>query len=145
MILPSSKVCHISELIILYYHRKVEHSGRGFTVNEIRNHGFWILSCVSSVSSVINKCIICRKLCRSSSIQHMSDLPSDRVTPAPDFCYSGVDYFGPFIVTVGRKTDKKYGALFTCLFSREVHIKVTHSLSADSFITAFKRFTSVRG
>ena len=119
IILPSSKVCHISELIILYYHRKIEYSERGFTVNEIRNHGFGILSCVSSVSSVISKCIICRKLDRSFSTQQMSDLPSDRVTLAPAFCYSGVDYFGLFIVTivtVGSKTHKRYGVLFTCLF-----------------------------
>ena len=68
----------------------------------------------------------------------MSDLPSDCVTPVPAFCYSGVDYFGPYVVTVGRKTHNRYGVLFTCLSSRAVHIEVAHSLQQIHSLTHSK-------
>ena len=45
----------------------------------------------------------------------------------------------------GRKHLKRYGCLFTCLTSRAVHLEVAHSLTADTFIAAFQRFTSRRG
>ena len=52
----------------------------------------------------------------------MADLPEDRLTPAPPFTYVGMDYFGPYVTKEGRKERKRYGAKFTCLVSRAVHI-----------------------
>lgn len=75
----------------------------------------------------------------------MADLPVERSCDAPPFTYTGVDMFGPFVVKRGRKTEKRYGAIFTCLASRAVHIEVCHSLETDSFIQAFRRFTACRG
>ena len=57
----------------------------------------------------------------------MADLLEDRLTPAPPFTYVGVDYFGPYVTKEGRKERKRYGALFTCLVSRAVHIEVANS------------------
>ena len=76
----------------------------------------------------------------------MSPLPENRLIPdeAP-FTYTGVDYFGPLLVKVGRSHVKRYGCLFTCLTSRAVHIEVAHSLDADSFLCALHRFISRRG
>ena len=73
-------------------------------------------------------------------MQKMADLPKDRVSPAPPFTYTGDDYFGPFIIKEGHKEVKKYGALFTCLVSRAVHIEVANSLDSSSFIQALQRF-----
>lgn len=76
----------------------------------------------------------------------MADLPKDRVTPAPPFTFTGVDYFGSYIVKDGRKEVKRYGALFTCLASRAVHIEISNSLDADSLIIqALRRFIARRG
>ena len=63
----------------------------------------------------------------------------------PPFSFVGVDYFGPLIVKAARTHLKRYGCLFTCLTTRAVHLEVAHSLTADSFIAAFQRFTSRRG
>ena len=38
----------------------------------------------------------------------------------------------------------RYGSLFTCFSSRAVHIEVTNSLDADSFILALRRFMARR-
>ena len=62
----------------------------------------------------------------------MADLPKDRFEEAPPFTYCAVDMFGPFTVRVKRSDMKRYGAMFTCLASRAVHIKVTQSLDTDS-------------
>ena len=75
----------------------------------------------------------------------MANLPKSQVEPAPPFTYSAVDYFGPWYVKLGRKEVKGYGALFTCMASRSVHIKVAHSLETDSFLQALRRFISQRG
>ncbi|XP_068683406.1 uncharacterized protein [Montipora foliosa] len=75
----------------------------------------------------------------------MADLPKNRISPAPPFTYTGVDYFGPFIIKEGRKEMKRYGALFTCLVSRAVHIEVASSLESSSFIQALRRFIARRG
>ena len=87
----------------------------------------------------------CRKLQSPLMEQKMSDLPRNRVTPAPPFTYVGVDYFGPWKIKERRKELKRYGALFTCLVSRSVHIEVADSLDTDAFINALRRFIARRG
>ena len=67
----------------------------------------------------------------------MANLPSSRVEPAPQFSYCAVDYFGPWYIKEGRKEVKRYGALFTCLASRAIHIEVAHSMETDSFLQAY--------
>lgn len=40
---------------------------------------------------------------------------------------------------------KRYGAIFTCLASRAVHIEVANSLETDAFIQVLRRFIARRG
>jgi len=76
----------------------------------------------------------------------MADLPVERVTPdKPPFTFIGLDFFGPFLVKVGRSMVKRYGCIFTCLAVRAVHIEVAHSLETSSFINALQRFIARRG
>lgn len=56
-----------------------------------------------------------------------------------------VDYFGPLYVKEARRQLKTYGVLFTCLSSRAVHLEAANSLTADSFINAYRRFVGRRG
>ena len=67
----------------------------------------------------------------------MADLPRPRVTPdQPPFTCVGVDYFGPFVVRQARSLAKRYGAIFTCLAFRAVHLEISDTLDMDSFILA---------
>jgi hypothetical protein len=135
----------VSDLIVLHCHEVSAHQGRGLTTNEVRNQGFWILGLSAKVSSLIHKCIKCRKLRATSQQQKMGELPSDRLEAGPVFSYVAVDYFGPFHIREGRRDVKRYGVLFTCLNSRAIHLEVTKSLDTDAFINAWRRFLSIRG
>ena len=72
----------------------------------------------------------------------MADLPEDRLESAPPFTYCATDYFGPFIVKEKRKELKRYGVIFTCMASRAIRLEIANSLDTDSFLNAFRRFTS---
>ena len=78
--------------------------------------------------------------------QLMADTPSCRLQAhKPPFHDVGLDYFGSYLVKQGRSLCKRYECIFTCLTMRAVHIKVSHSLSTDSFRNALRRFISRRG
>ena len=143
VILPKNS--HITNLVVKCYHEKINHQGKGMTLNEIRSRGFWIIGGSSVVSSTIASCVTCRKLRGAVLEQKMSDLPEDRLDCYPPFTYCGVDYFGPFTIKEGRKVLKRYGILFTCMSSRAVHLETATSLDTDSFINALRRFLSRRG
>ena len=47
----------------------------------------------------------------------MAALPGYRLKPFhPAFTYTGVDFFGPFNVTIFRRKVKRWICIFTCVF-----------------------------
>ncbi|KAK3752530.1 hypothetical protein QZH41_005142 [Actinostola sp. cb2023] len=143
IILPREN--HVTALIIKEAHKILGHTGRGHVLSRLRER-YWIISANAAVARhVLSKCVICRRSRGKPNQQKMADLPKERVTPAPPFTFTGVDYFGPYIIKTGRKEVKRYGALFTCLASRAVHIEIANSLETDSFIQALRRFIARRG
>ncbi|KAK0144741.1 hypothetical protein N1851_016800 [Merluccius polli] len=117
---------HISALIVRHPHERVQHHGRGVTMNELCANGVWILGCGNVVSSHIFKCVKCRRYRRATEVQQMADLRKSGLRhplPLPTKC--GTAYgeyrphfehcFGPFIVKEGRKEMKRYGLFFHLL------------------------------
>ncbi|GBP57375.1 hypothetical protein EVAR_27406_1 [Eumeta japonica] len=49
------------------------------------------------------------------------------------------------MVPIGCRREKRYGTIFTCLTTRAVHVELTASLSASSFILALRQIFSRRG
>ena len=141
---------HIASLLVRYYHEKVAHQGRHITEGAIRAAGLWIIGSKRLVSSVIYKCVICRRLRGTLQIQKMADLPADRLSPMPPFTNVGLDVFGPWTVLTrrtrgGSADSKRWAVLFTCMSTRAVHIELVESMSTSSFINALRRFFSIRG
>ena len=135
----------ISTLIVRYFHDVVAHGGRGATMQEIRKTGNWIISCNALVRRVIHDCIMCQNMHGRFDEQIMADLPKDRVSESPPFTYCGVDIFGLFLVKERWRGLKRYGALFTCLASRAVHVEVVPTMDTDSFMIALRRMIARRG
>lgn len=76
----------------------------------------------------------------------MAPLPPFRVDMSnPAFSNVGVDCFGPMEIVIGRRVEKRWGLIFTCLVVRAVHIEVLPTMSTDSFLMALKRFIARRG
>ena len=115
------------------------------TMNQIWPSGFWVTRCNSLVRFIILKCVRCKQLRGKLQQQKMADLPKERMSEEPPFMHCGVDLYGSFLVKDGWKEVKRYGALYTCLSSRAIHIEVVYCLSTDSFIMSLRRFVGRRG
>ena len=136
---------HVTRLIIRYHHKRAGHGGVNTTLNEIRASGYWPIGGKHTIRSAIFDCVTCKKLRARTAVQKMSDLPKDRLEPAPPFTSCGVDFFGPFYIREKRSDKKRWACLFTCMVTRAIHIEVANTLSTDSFINAFRRFVARRG
>lgn len=148
IILP--KASHVSTLLIRHFHEQTKHQGRLITEGALRTGGYWLIGAKRLISSLIHKCVTCRKLRRSLETQKMADVPTDRITPGPPFTSVGIDAFGPWQVATrktrgGAANSKRWGIIFTCLFCRAVHIEIVEEMSSSSFINAFRRFLAIRG
>ncbi|XP_063894313.1 uncharacterized protein LOC126055473 [Helicoverpa armigera] len=135
----------ITQLYIDWTHRSLQHSGTELVVNEVRQH-YWIVRLRPTVKQVIARCLHCRIRRARAPTPATGDHPKTRLAHhRRPFTYTGLDYFGPLSVTVGRQHHKRYVALFTCLTTRAVHLEIAHSLSADSAVLALRRFAARRG
>lgn len=141
---------HISTLLVRHFHEQVAHQGQHITEGALRTAGYWIIGSKRLVSSIIHKCVTCRKLRGRLEDQKMADLPTDRLSPEPPFTTVGLDIFGPWTVTTrrtrgGSAESKRWAVIFTCMATRAVHIELIEAMSTDSFINALRRFFSIRG
>lgn len=76
----------------------------------------------------------------------MADLPPARLRfHKPPFHSTGMDCFGPFLIKVGRRNEKRWGIIFKCLTTRGVHLDVLTSIDVDAFLMALRRFIARRG
>jgi transposase InsO family protein len=132
-------------LLVKKYHEEAAHQGLERILNELRQH-YWVIHGRQAVRRAAHNCQVCKLRRATPKAPRMGDLPDCRLEHHQrPFTRTGVDYFGPMEVTVGRRREKRYGALFTCLVTRAVHLEIAHSLSTDSFIMALRRFTGRRG
>ena len=134
-----------ARLLLEKIHRENGHVGCNHLI-VIARQRFWIIKGLSLAKQVARTCIECRKRFAKPCSQLMADLPAERLeADKPPFTNTGVDYFGPLEVKLGRSRLKRYGVIFTCLVSRAVHLEIAHSLTTDSFLGVLSRFIARRG
>lgn len=145
IILPKESA--LSKLIVSHVHIATLHGGTQLMLSYLRRT-YWILSCRLLVKTHIYHCVKCRRFRASASVPIMADLPATRVTPSRPFLYTGLDYAGPINLRTtksrGFRSYKDYIVVFVCLSTRAVHLDVVSDYSAQTFIAAYKRFTSRR-
>lgn len=135
----------MTRLLVEYYHRKALHGAHELVVNELRQQ-YWIIKLRPTVRAVASRCLFCRYRRSTPQQQRMADLPAARLQHnRRPFTFTGVDFFGPMEVTIGRRRHKRYGVLFTCLTIRAIHLELTETLSTDSTIMALRRMIARRG
>ncbi len=128
------------DLIIRDTHTGVKHSGIRDTLTTIRER-FWVLRGRQAVKRILKQCVVCR---RAEGVPFATppspDLPRERVSDAPPFVNTGLDFVGPLFIrkhgTDSLSNDKVYILLFTCASTRGVHLELTPSLDVPSFLRA---------
>ncbi|XP_058839732.1 uncharacterized protein LOC131695232 [Topomyia yanbarensis] len=135
----------VTILILTYYHTLYCHINHETALNEIRQR-FYTPRLRASYKKVRRNCQWCKNQRAISIPPEMGSLPPARLAAhAKPFSFSGIDYFGPMMVAVGRRSEKRWGVLVTCLTTRAIHIEIVHSLTTDSCIMALKNFMARRG
>ncbi|XP_037024126.1 uncharacterized protein LOC119066014 [Bradysia coprophila] len=134
-----------ARLLIRFYHEKYNHIGHDTVLNEIKQR-FWIVKATVTLKKIRSECWKCKILKARPQPTIMGQLPAPRLEGGnPAFHFTGMDYFGPITIKIGRQLHKRYGVLFTCLTVRAVHIEVAASETTDSCIMAIRRFIARRG
>ncbi|KAH8278134.1 hypothetical protein KR026_000272, partial [Drosophila bipectinata] len=107
--------CRITNLIVRSFHEKYHHLAHETVINDIKN-SFYISRLRVLHKSVRNTCQRCKIDRAVPRPPQMAPIPRARVGSFErPFTYTGVDYFGPLLVNVGRRKEKRWVALFTCL------------------------------
>ncbi|XP_058827908.1 uncharacterized protein LOC131687835 [Topomyia yanbarensis] len=136
---------HITKLIIADVHKKYHHQNHRTIINEI-NQQYCISRLKSTYNSIRNNCQHCKNERAAPQPPAMSFLPMARLAAySPPFTHMGVDYFGPMLVLVGRRIEKRWGVLATCLTTRAVHLEIAHTLTTSSCIMAIRNIMARRG
>lgn len=139
---------HFTNILVRYFHLVNLHSGPTLLMSILRER-FWIISAPKVVKSIIHKCVTCFRYKLKPTTQAMGELPAPRVNPSRPFSQVGVDYAGPFTVSIspGRnpRHQKSYVAVFVCMATKAIHLERVGDLSTPSFIASLQRFTSRRG
>lgn len=139
-----AKEAHITGLLVMNEHVKQGHAGVMQTLACLRRR-FWPIGGAATVRKHVNRCYTCKRMRGNMGMQKVADPPEHRASTEPLFTHVGADCFGLMTVRVGQRREKRWGALFTCLASRAVHIKVLHSMSTDSMMGAIRRLVARKG
>ena len=138
----------LTSMIVDFYHLFYLHPGPQ-NLHCVIQTQFWIMSGRDVIRRRVSKCVKCFRTNPTSLSPFMGNLPADRLKSTKPFGISGLDYGGPFNVTLGRlRNARKYKAyicLFVCFSSRAIHLELVSELSTDAFLAALRRFIARRG
>lgn len=147
ILLPSNH--KITELLIEYTHKIYLHPGLQ-TMQYILSQKYWILSPKRTIRRVLSHCHKCfRANPPVASPPTMGNLPAVRIAQIKPFSAVGVDYGGPFVISMyrtrGCKTFKAYICLFVCMATKAIHLELVSELTSEAFLAALRRFIARRG
>ena len=132
----------LTELICLSVHWKMYHGGVSITTTALRQE-FRIPAIRQYVRKLLNRCIVCKKISGTAYRAPLPPpLPKVHVSVDPAFTVTGVDFTGALYIQDGGIEHKVYICLFTCATTRGVHLEIVRDLTVDSFLLAFRRFSS---
>ncbi|XP_058817638.1 uncharacterized protein LOC131680938 [Topomyia yanbarensis] len=135
----------ITKKLIQCYHERFRHANRETVCNELRQK-FWIPNIRAAIMEVMRECMWCKVHRCRPQVPMMAPLPTRRIRAGiRPFSSVGLDYLGPVDVSVGRRKEKRWVAMFTCLAIRAVHLEVVNSLTTQSCLMAIRRFSCKRG
>jgi len=139
----------LSHLIVLHYHDR-HHCQADTVVTHIRND-IWPIKAKKIASSIDARCRICKEKRMQMASQIMGEIPDYRSQIQPSFSVVIMDLFGPMeirddCVKKGPRVMKKvWGVVFTCAFTRAVHLDVAIDYSTEAVLHCVRRLMTMRG
>ncbi|XP_072400416.1 uncharacterized protein [Diabrotica undecimpunctata] len=137
------KKSRLTTLLVSHYHEKYLHAGFKST-QFLVSQRFWIMSSKQAINSVLSKCIRCWKQSPKNLQPPMGNLPKFRLGAIKPFSICGLDYGGPFSITMSRyrgvRTQKAYLCLFVCCGTKALNLELASDLTAEAFLAALQRF-----
>ncbi|XP_065095682.1 uncharacterized protein LOC135717496 [Ochlerotatus camptorhynchus] len=134
-----------THLIVANVHQHYHHQYHEACVNLVRKD-FYIPRVRTVCDQVRRNCQLCKIRGAIPAPPAMGPLPKSRVAVfVRPFSYVGVDFFGPFLVLVGRHHEKRWGVIVTCLTTRAIHLELAASLDTSSCIMALRNCFARRG
>ena len=138
----------LARLLTEQIHKRAKHAGPATTLS-LLSISYYIIGAKRLVRSISRSCIICQRSYARKTGQQMAPLPACRTRPSPPFQLVGVDFAGPFLCRHGHTRRpvivKTYAAVFVCMAVKAVHLELVSDLSAEAFLSSFKRFIARRG
>ena len=138
----------VTKLIVKHYHEIGQHvTGINHTLANISNE-YWIVAAREEIRAWEKECNECKRRRAKSLNQVMAPLPLSRLQPPlKAFSRVSVDFGGPFITVQGRgrRREKRWLCLFTCLLCRAIDLEMAYGLDTDSFLRCLTRMASRRG
>ena len=139
---------NLTKLLIHDCHIQVLHSGLSYTLNYLQNT-YWICQGREVVKQILKYFVVCKKAqARPLRSPQSTYLPSYYLSNDHDFSNTGNDFAGPlYVKNIYGDSDslfKCYIYLFTCATTRNVHLELTPSMSAQNLISCLKLFTGRR-
>ena len=133
---------------VQHYHQKVlKHMGGVKCLLCEINRSAWIVGSITFLKRILRECVECCKTHPKPTVQQMAPLPISRIPgdlesrPAP-FGVTALDAAGPWHITSGRGTRKRWLLIFRCTRTGAVCLETLHGMDTDSFLKALSRFCS---
>jgi hypothetical protein len=106
---------HLTKLLIRRGHSSLLHAGFQLLWTSLQRE-YWILNARSNIRNLIRNCLVCKRLRGKAAQQLMGSLPPARVMPSRPFTHVGVDYAGPFSLSIAKGRGNRYCTGFFCVF-----------------------------
>ena len=135
-------------LLLSSRHKELCHCGPTLLSSSVSAE-YYITGVKKLARTICKKCLTCRKVAAKAHEQLMGQLPEARLSAAPPFTTTGIDFAGPFKLKTSklRKAPTVDGFLcvFVCFTTKAIHLEVVTAMTTEAFLAALKRFASRRG
>ena len=135
-------------LLLSSRHQTLCHCGPTLLASSVSAE-YYITGVKQLARTICKKCLTCRKIAAKAHEQLMGQLPEARLSKAPPFTTTGIDFAGPFKLKTSkiRKAPTVDGFLcvFVCFTTKAIHLEIVTAMTTEAFLAALKRFASRRG
>lgn len=140
----------VTKLIVKSEHEQGAHVCGTYHILSELSKKYWIFGAREAIREWESACMACKRRAAKVATQIMAPLPASHLQMPESlrcFVHTALDFTGPYITVQGRgrRREKRYLCLFTCMSTPAVHLEMAYGLDTDSFLNAFYRFVNRRG